>query len=144
MKHFFIWLGVFLALFAGLGLGYHFYLSASGARVFVAVDVSLSLDQAKPKLKALLVELGGRPYTRYMVVTNSSSRAQRLVQAWQAGITPDTVRKLMEIAMFDTLPLAPLREFSEKDEADEVLFLTNAADTSALSGVARSRVVRVD
>jgi hypothetical protein len=45
--------------------------------------------------------------------------------------------------MYAPLDLAPLLDFDDVKTADLVVFVTNAADTTALQAVPRSRIVRV-
>ncbi len=140
MKAFALWAALLVVVYAGLGAGTALTRSASEEKILVAVDVSGSLENAKADLPRALDFLRSRRYARFMIVTNSPNRSLRVVQDWSTDLNLDAVERM---AMYETLDPSVLREFDEVKTADLIVFVTNAADTSALEGVPRSRIVRV-
>jgi ribonucleotide monophosphatase NagD (HAD superfamily) len=140
MKAFALWAALLVAVYAGLSAGSHLTRSAAVEKILVAVDVSGSLEEAKMRLPQALDFLRGRRYARFKIVTNGPNKSLRVVQDWSPDLDLSAVER---IAMYTTLPLKALLEDPDVKTADLVVFVTNAPDTGALSGVPRSRIVRV-
>jgi ribonucleotide monophosphatase NagD (HAD superfamily) len=140
MKAFALWAGILVACYAGLGATTHLTQSVTEEKILIAIDVSGSLDEAKARLPQALEFLKSRRYAQYKIVTNSPNHSLRVLQEWSDRLDLAPVER---IAMYTTLDLKTLLELDDVKTADVVVFVTNASDTSALSGVPRSKIVRV-
>lgn len=119
MKPFLAWLALTFSLFAALGGGYHGYLEASPRRVLVVVDASHPMTPALGRVSRMLAAIAERPYTEFSLFTEKSQ-----VHGWSQRFRPG---KISAYAPRELDRLEQLRKQPEFSEADEVLFITNAA-----------------
>jgi hypothetical protein len=140
MKQFFLWLGILVLVYTGLSAGAYFTASAHAKKILIAVDVSASLEDVKDRLPEALAGATAAPYAEFEIVTNSPNNSHRLIQSWSAALNWEAVEK---IKMYETLDPAALLDFADVKTADEIVFVTNAANVSALQNVPRSIIVRV-
>jgi hypothetical protein len=144
MKQFFLWAGLVLALYAGLGAGAYFTEEAAAKKILIAIDVSASLEDVKYKLPDTLAFLSGIRHAQYKIVTNSSNNQLRVLQDWSPRLDLEEVtQKVIKIKMYATLDLHKLVEFDEIKSADQIVFVTNATDTQVLKNTPRSSIVEV-
>jgi hypothetical protein len=140
MKAFVLWAGILVACYAGLGATTHLTQSVTEEKILIAIDVSVSLDEAKARLPQALEFLKSRRYAQYKVVTNSLNHSSRVLQEWSDRLDLAPVE---QIKMYTTLDLKTFLEMDDVKTANFIVFVTNAEDTSVLAGVPRSKIVRV-
>jgi len=117
LKPFLHWLAVAAISFGTLGFGYHTYLEANPFRVAVIVDSSHPMQPRWGKVLARLDDLDDRRYTAFSLFSE-----KKKVHGWRTTLRPG-----------DLVPYAPrdfskLSTMSEIDQAEEVIFLTNASE----------------
>ena len=104
MKAFFTWLGLFLAIFAGISVFSHITLSASPVKVLIAIDESFRMGNAERKIQNFIKELKNRRYTRFAIIT---SRRPAAIHSWQKtprlsafnAFGPGELEKLLDALM---------------------------------------------
>lgn len=121
MKTFVTWLTLAAFSFGALAGGYHVYLDSNPRRVAVVLDASFPMRDVWHQVPPTLDTLQGEPYTVYALLTEKGT-----VHEWSERLSPGR-----------TSPYAP-RDFKRLDgrrgdallaDADEVYFVTNAADS---------------
>jgi hypothetical protein len=134
MKRFLLWLLITAGLFAGIGLPYHLFLDARPRSICAAVDTSFEMQADRAEVRTALEALAGTRYARFSLVTDKVT-----VQGW--GGTLDASRELTFYGPRDLSALADAKRNPVLAEADRVVVITNARDTSALRGLPGLRVV---
>lgn len=135
MKRFLVWLAVTVAVFGGISVPYHLFLSANPRRVVVAVDTSFPMESSAAHVRLDLQRLSALRYVRFSLLTDKVR-----VHGWQEDLEAD--KGLSFYGPQDLSPLADRGRYPELAEADEVYVLTNAADTGALRALPGLRVLR--
>ncbi|MBN1524113.1 MAG: hypothetical protein JW904_06520 [Spirochaetales bacterium] len=138
MKQLFVWAGIFIVFYAGLAAGTHFTRATNAKKILLAIDVSGTMESEKQKLSGTLSFLEQSPYVQYKIVTNSPNMRLQLLQDWSS--VPD-FGAVSAITMYVPLSLEKLAGIAGQAGADEIIFITNAADTSALRNIPDSRII---
>jgi hypothetical protein len=118
MKPFVMWLGIALASFAGLGGGYHLYLSENPHKLLVVVDASFAMQSDWSRVARNLSELQHRRYTTFSLFTEKGK-----VHGWSQRLHPG---KISPYAPRDFSKLLGGASYAEMDEANERILITNA------------------
>jgi hypothetical protein len=135
MKRFLAWFLLTVALFAGVGVPYHLSLAAHPRKIAVAVDTSYDMQAARQQVQRDLALLAGTRYAQFSLITDKVR-----VHGWQETLDPG--RNLSFYGPADLSALADQSRYPELAEADMVVVITDARDTSALRGLRGLRIVR--
>ena len=135
MKQFVIWLIIFLAIYSGISIYYHGYLTDNPKKIVIAVDESFNMNNLMPRIKEQLNSLKKRNYTIFSVVTS-----QRKIHDWKSMPRIDNFQ-----------PFGP-RDFEQMadniesllGEADEIIIFTNAKDISLLQQLDKTNIVQLN
>lgn len=133
MKPFLAWFAITVVAFGSLGGGYHVYLSEHPRRVLVVLDASYPMQADWRDLPAVLEPIAGQPYTEYSLYTEKSK-----VHGWKSDVSYERVNPF---APRDLTKLDELRRQPEFEEADRIIFITNAG-TSELARLGDWELVR--
>ena len=118
-----MWLVIAVAGYGGLGGGYHFYLSSSPNRIAIVVDSSFNMRSVWGDVPKLVERVSREKYAEYAVMSE-----KRVVHTWRD--TPS----LGNLSPYAPLSLDKVAGFDPIDEADQVIFITNAS-SDKLKGV---------
>lgn len=116
MKPFIIWLVIAMAVFGGIGGGYHAALTGNPRKVLVAVDSSFQMKAAWTRVPAMLDSLDNDRYTVYSLVTEKN-----VVHSWQATLNLET---MTPYAPLELSKLTGPAQYPEITQADRKYFLT--------------------
>ncbi len=133
MKPFLIWLVITVASFAALGGGYHLYLSDHPRRILIVLDASYAMQADWRAIPRVLEPISTQPYTEYSLYTEKSK-----VHGWTSSVAYEQVRPF---APRDLTKLEDFRHQSEFEDADRIIFITNAG-ASELAGLGDWELVR--
>jgi len=136
MKRFLLWLLITAALSAGVAVPTHLYLSGHHRRIAVAVDTSYGMQAAKQAVLRELSSLGVTRYARFSLLTDKVK-----VHGWQGTLDAGTA--LSFYGPRDLASLGDAKRYPELAEADSVVVITDAPDTSLLRGLHGLRIVAV-
>jgi hypothetical protein len=137
MKQFFIWLVVFLGLFAGLSAYYHLDLSAHPNKLLVAIDESYKMQSVSSvKIKEVLNSLKNRNYTQFGLITT-----KRNIHSWQNNLGWDS---LQGYGPRDLENLLNANLYPQVKEANLVYILTNAQDVSMIRQLPHVRIIQLE
>jgi hypothetical protein len=135
VKRFLLWLAAAVVLFAGLGLGSHFYLTARPRRIVVAVDTSFSMQASQPEVRAILERIAATRYSSFSLLTDKLR-----VHGWQPSLAASQL--LTYYGPRDLALLVDANRFPELAQADRVVVITDAADLTALRSLRALSVSR--
>lgn len=135
MPPFLRWCAVFLGLYAGLALAYHHTLTHTPRRVVVALDASYPMQAVWDQVPPVLETLQARRYTVFSLLTEKAT-----LHSWQPTLT---LGRLQPYAPRTLAPLLDVAMHQELRAADEVVVVTNAANTTALPVAKHWRVVQL-
>jgi len=134
VKRFLAWLLITAALFLGISVPSHLFLKAHPRRIAVAVDTSFEMQGARAGVRRELARLEGTRYAEFCLLTDKVK-----VHGWQE--TLNAAGDLVFYGPRDLSALADAARYPELAEADTVIVLTGARDTSALRGLRALRVI---
>ena len=136
MRRFLLWLLITAALAAGIAVPTHFFLKGHPRRIAVAVDTSYDMQSEKQAVLRELVSLGATRYARFSLLTDKVK-----VHGWKE--TLDAGAGLSFYGPRDLASLADAKRYPELADADAVVVITDARDTTALRGLHGLRIVSV-
>ena len=121
MKPFLAWLAITVAWFASLSGGYHLYLSEHPRRVLVVLDASYAMQADWREIPRVLEPITEQPYTEYSLYTEKSK-----VHGWKSIVSYERLRPFAprDLTRLEELPRQP-----EFEEADRIIFVTNAGES---------------
>lgn len=120
MKALLIWLGIAVVVFGLVVGGYHLFRENNPDQVLVVVDSSFPMRDSWNDVRAELDDIDDRRYAEFALVTE-----KRRVHGWQSTLD------LGDIDAFAPRDFSDLNAatYPEIDEADEVIFITNAGES---------------
>ena len=121
MRPFLVWLCCFAVVFGVTSTSYHYHRSLNPKRVAVVVDSSFSMRSAQSDIPTILGRLESRRYASYSLFTEKNrvhSWSSALVWIDQTAYAPR-----------DFSSVVGNERFTELDQADERVIVTNADET---------------
>jgi hypothetical protein len=136
MRRFLLWLLITGALAAGIAVPTHSFLNGHPRRIAVAVDTAYDMQSKRQAVQRELVSLGSTRYARFSLLTDKVK-----VHGWKE--TLDAGASFSFYGPRDLASLADAKRYPELADADAVVVITDARDTTALRGLRGLRVVSV-
>ncbi|MBN1412613.1 MAG: hypothetical protein JW969_17320 [Spirochaetales bacterium] len=138
MKAFLICLSVFLGLMIGLSVLYHVQLTLNPRKIVVAVDTSVRMKNALPDIRAFIADLRQRRYAEFCLITGTN-RIHDFSQALNLGPLNDSISYF---GARELERMTDIKRFPSLAAADEIYFLTNAADITPLEKMGKGKIVQ--
>jgi len=134
VKRFGLWLASATIVYGAIAGGWHLYLNANPRSLAVVIDASYPMQANWSQLRSQLDRIADRRYTRFALATEKG-----LQHSWDWNLN---LGRVTPYAPRNFERLRSLRDsLTELREADEVWFITNAADAE-LGPFADWRLVR--
>lgn len=135
MHAFLRWAVVFVGLYAGLAVAAHVFLTRHPRRVAVALDASFPMQAVWAQVPATLEALHTQRYTVFSLLTEKAT-----IHSWQPRLALGRLQPYAPRALPQLLDVAT---HSELRDADQVIVVTNAPQSAALTVEQRWRLVQL-